>query len=114
MTDEISPGELARRLDEILRVVQSLVSRAEYTADQRHIEHRFGEIEHDITDKRRVHDRDIHDLREELKAVRAKVEEESKSDGVNFRQAIYMGLVPGIVMVITLLVSVLLAFKGGK
>lgn len=121
MADEVSTGELARRLDaitsrfdEITRLLQGLVSRAEYSADQRAAERRFMELEQDIAEKRRVHDQDIRDLREEIKALRTKVDDADKSNGVNLRQAVYSGLVPGILLVVSLLVTVLLAFKGGR
>jgi hypothetical protein len=125
VADEPSNGELARRLDDIARILLGLVSRAEYTADQRHTEHRFAELEHDIAEKRRGHDEDMREmrveltkLRDETKDVREKVGEKlaerDRSSSVNFRQAIYNGIVPGIFLVITLLVTVFLAFKGGK
>lgn len=91
MADEVSTGELARRLDEIQRLLQGLVSRAEYTADQRHAEHRFTEMEADIRDLQR------------------RLDEREKTSGANVRQAIYAGLIPTCLF----LVTILLQLKGG-
>lgn len=111
MTDEPSTRELARRLDEILRLLQGLVSRAEYTADQRHSEHRFNELEHDILEKRHAHDEDVRELRTELNTIRDQLAKTRDSSGVNFRQAVYSGLIPAILLLVTLLVG-FLQIKG--
>lgn len=117
MSDEISTGELARRLDEFARLLQGLVSRVEYTEYQRHVEHRFTELEHDILEKRHAHDEDMREIRAELNAVRAELaktrESGTRESGVNFRQAIYSGLIPAILLLVTLLVG-FLQIKGGK
>jgi chromosome segregation ATPase len=121
VADEPSNGELARRLDDIARLLQGLVSRAEYTADQRHVERRFTEMEHDIAEKRRVHEQDIRDLREEnkdlrteIKGLRTELAAANSNNGTNFRQAIYSGAVPGIIFLLGIIVTIFLAFKGGK
>lgn len=107
MADEPSNAELARRLADITLLLQQVVGRPEYTADQRHTEHRFTEIERDIEDVRRIHGEDIKD-------VTKRIEEHAKTSGSNLRQALFNGLLPAIFLVVGLLVTILLAFKGGK
>jgi hypothetical protein len=107
MADEPSNAELARRLADITLLLQQVVGRPEYTADQRLGEHRFTEIERDIEDVRRTHIEDIKDILKRL-------EEQAKAKGSNLRQALYNGLLPAIFLVVGLLVTVLLAFKGTK
>lgn len=107
MADEPSNAELARRLADIVTLLQQVVGRPEYTADQRLAEHRFTEIERDIEDVRKTHTEDIKD-------VNKRFEEQTKSSGSNLRQALYNGLLPAIFLVVGLLVTILLAFKGGK
>jgi hypothetical protein len=92
VADEVSTGELARRLDSITLLLQKLVSREEYTADQRLAEHRFTEIEADI------------------RALSGRLDRREESTGTNIRQAIYAGLLPSILF----LVGILLQLKGGK
>lgn len=105
MADEPSNAELARRLTEIALLLQQVVGRPEYTSDQRHVEHRFTEIERDLDDVRRTHAEDI-------KEVFRRFDEQSKAGGSNLRQALYNGLLPAVFLVVSLLVTVLLAFKG--
>jgi hypothetical protein len=101
--DEPSNGELARRLDKIEILLQGLVSRAEYTIDQRHVERRLADIDRDVADLRDKHDKDVGELRKALA-------DDGKRQGVNFRQAVYSGALPAILCAI----SVLLALKVGK
>ena len=114
MPNEVSTGELARRLDEIARLLQGLVGRGEYTEYQRLIEHRFTELERDHAEERtarrveQVEERQarkaaIKELRDEFKA-------ESTQSGSNVRQAIYSGLIPGVVF----LLGVLFSLRGGR
>lgn len=107
MADEPGNAELARRLDAITALLQQVVGRPEYTADQRHTEHRFTEIERDIEDVRKTHTDDIN-------AIRGMLSEAAKSRSTDWKQAIYSGLLPAVFLAASLLVTILLAFKGGK
>lgn len=89
MADDVSTGELARRLDQVLQIVQTLVSRPEYTADQRHNEHRFTEIEADIKD------------------LRFDLASQKDRRGADWRQALYAGLVPAALVLAGILFQVL-------
>lgn len=103
--DEPSNAELARSLAEIRGLLQQVVGQPEYNADQRLAEHRFTEIERDLQDVRRTHIEDI-------KEVFRRFDEQNKAGGSNLRQALYNGLLPATFLVVSLLVTVLLAFKG--
>jgi hypothetical protein len=107
VADEPSNADLARQLADIRLLLQQVVGRPEYTADQRLTEHRFTEIERDIEDVRRTH---VDDIKDVLK----RFDDQTKSSGTNIRQALYNGLLPAIFLVVGLLVTILLAFKGGK
>jgi hypothetical protein len=98
VADEVGTGELARRLDEIRGILQGLVGRPEYTEYQRLIEHRFTDLERDLLQE--IADRKAGD--QELK-------DRHDKQGTNWRQAIYAGLIPGVLFLIT----VLLQLKGG-
>lgn len=109
MADASEPNnaELGRRLNEIVILLQQVVGRPEYTADQRLAEHRFTEIERDIEDVRRTHTEDI-------KAIGALLDKAAERRGTDWKQAVYNGLLPAVFLAVTLLVTILLAFKGGK
>jgi hypothetical protein len=116
--DEVSVGELARRFDKFEGFLRDLVTRGEYTTDQRLSNHRFEELGRDIADLRRVHQEDLAEARrvheEFAKDTRTQLKEGTQASGTNFRQAVYNGFVPGIICAIGLLVTILLTFKAGK
>lgn len=97
MPDEPSNGELGRRLDEIRILVQGLVSRPEYAADQRALEHRLTGLERDIEDVRTQHAKDID-------AVTA--------SRLSWRGIFYTGIVPAVLVLIGVLVQIWLATRG--
>jgi hypothetical protein len=103
VADEVSTGEHARRLDEIRHIVQRLPTREEFTGEQRLTERRFTEIERDVAELVRRVDGDVKDLR-------ARMDERDKASSSNVRQAIYAGLIPSALFLIT----ILLQLKGGQ
>lgn len=107
MPDEPSLGEVVRRLDRMEVLLQDLtlrlVSADVYTRDQREIGRRLTELERDLADRRREHAEDVKDLR-------ARIDDRDKTSGTNVRQAIYAGLIPAVLF----LVTILLQLKGGK
>jgi hypothetical protein len=105
--DEPGNAELARRLNDIAVLLQQVVGRPEYTADQRLAEHRYTAIERDIEDVRHTHVEDI-------KAIRDLLDKAAERRGTDWKQAIYNGLLPAVFLAVTLLVTILLAFKGGS
>ncbi|HEY9367573.1 hypothetical protein [Streptomyces sp.] len=103
MADEVSTGELARRIDEVKGILQGLVSRPEYSSDQRHVEHRFTEIERDIEVEKAARE-----------AADKALHERMDKSGTNWRQTVFSGLVPGVFFLLTMAVTILLAFRGGR
>lgn len=103
MPDEVSLGELARRMDELKVMLRDLVSRGEYATDQRHIERRFGELERDLEVERQARQAADKEIKEQVTSA-------TSTSGTNIRQAIYSGLIPGVLF----LISVLITMRGGK
>lgn len=107
MTDAPSLGELSRRIDHVTATLGQLVQRAEYTADRRYDDRRFIEIEADVAELRRT-------LTEELKALKASIDAATEKRGTNVRQAVYAGLLPALFMMVSIVVQIWLAAKGGS
>lgn len=95
MPDEPSLGELLRRLDRIEGLLRGLVSHDVYSRDMREMERRFTELERDL-------DKERDERQREVTAIRA----ERKDTGANWRQAIYNGLIPAFLCLLTIVVAV--------
>ncbi|MEV6036048.1 hypothetical protein AB0L65_33175 [Nonomuraea sp. NPDC052116] len=107
MADEPSLGELARRIDHVTMTLAQLVQRAEYTADRRYDDRRFAELESDVAELRRQ-------VTEELKALKQSIDTATEKRGSNARQAVYAGLLPALFMMVSIVVQIWLAAKGGS
>lgn len=112
MADDVSTGELARRLDEVLRRLGDLVSRPEYTADQRHWEHRFTDLERDLAEERKSREAVTAEERGERKAADQKLHDRIDSAGTNRRQTLFSGWLPVLLFLVGTAVNLLLAFRG--
>lgn len=103
MADEVSLAEVVRRLVRLEQLLQELslrlVSTDVYNRDQREFERRFTEIERDLAEERTARRADIAEVKARLDGT-----------GTNWRQAIYAGVIPGVLF----LVATLLQLKGGK
>lgn len=110
VTDEPSLGEVVRHLHRIEGQLTDLsvrvVSADLYARDQRELERRFGALEREVQGLRDRLERDVG-------AVEARVEAQGTQSGTNLRQALYSGLLPAAICVVTLLVSALSARGGG-
>lgn len=109
MADEVSTGELARRLDTIQITLAGLVGRAEYAADLRATEHRMSELAADIEDARRQHAEDI-------RAVHQRITDgarDAKDHTMSWRNALYVGVLPALVVLLSILAQIWLAHPGG-
>lgn len=106
MTDAPSPGELSRRIDHVTMTLTQLVQRTEYTADRRFDDRRFTELEADVAELRRQ-------LTEDLKALKQSIDAATEKRGTNVRQAVYAGLLPALFMMVSIVVQIWLAAKGG-
>ena len=91
------------RLDRIEETLRDLglrvVSVDLYTRDRTEIERRLAEIERDIAEEKLARKEAVRDVKAEI-----------AGQGTNWRQAIYAGVIPGLLF----LVGILLQLKGGK
>lgn len=103
MGDEVALAEVVRRLVRLESLLQELslrlVSTDIYTRDQREVERRFTELERDLAEERTARRSDVTEIKARF-----------DSQGTNWRQAIYSGILPAILF----LVGILLQLKGGK
>lgn len=103
MADDYTTAEIVRRLSSIEQTLRELglrvVSVDLYTRDRTEIERRLAEIERDIAEEKLAR-------KEAVREVKAEV----AGQGTNWRQAIYAGVIPGLLF----LVGILLQLKGGK
>lgn len=107
MADEVTSGELGRRLDVIQSLLHGLVSREEYSSDQRHFEHRFTELERDLEAERARRHTEFKELRNEIMTA-------TRERGSSVRQGIYSGLVPSLLVLLSIMVSVALTLWGSN
>lgn len=96
MVDDVSTGELARRLGRMEDLLLRLVSVDVYGRDQKESERRFGEIERDLLDER-----------EARQAADKELQERMDKSGTNWRQALYSGLIPAILVLAGILFQAL-------
>lgn len=115
MSDEPSLGEVVRGLDKLEKRLEQfirefslrVVDTAVYGRDQREWERRFTEMQRDIEQVREAGEKAV-------KAITDRLDAQTTSKRADWRQVVFNGLVPGISLLLTLLVTILLAFKGGK
>jgi hypothetical protein len=108
VAEDPSNWELARRLDDIHRLLGGLVGDREYKADQRGTERRLAGLEDDLAEERR-------ERAEAVRAVRELVETQAKraAEGrMSWRSALWTGLLPALVAAIGVIVTVLLSHGG--
>jgi hypothetical protein len=111
--DEPTNSELARRLDAIQGLLQTLpqtmVGRAEYASDQRGVEHRFAELAADIEDVRHQHTEDTRALHERI----SNTTQNSVANRQHWQHLIYTGLMPTIVAIAGVIGALWLGSHGG-
>jgi hypothetical protein len=102
--EDPSNAELGRRLDGIAGLIQGLIGRAEYAADQRGIEHRFTEHERDLSELRRC-------IEDGLRETGQRITDQEKAVSAqrrHWQDLIYTGIIPAIVAAIAIIVQWLL------
>lgn len=111
MADDYSTGEIVRRLDRLEELLRELslrvVSVDLYTRDRAEIERRLAEIERDLVDERQAR-------KEDVKALREQLDKHAEKQSGNWRQALYGGVVPGLIVLVSVAVQIMLATRGGK
>lgn len=109
MADDITNGELARRLDDLRHMLADLVGRPEYQADQRGTDRRLLDLERDLESLQQQHAKDNEAVyRHIAEQVKAAAERHQ-----SWRTIVYTGLIPAAVVLIGILVQLLLAHSGG-
>ncbi|MDB5911099.1 MAG: hypothetical protein JWP34_5216 [Massilia sp.] len=100
MPDEPGLGEVVRRLERLETLLLSLrvVSEDLYNRDQRETERRFTELERDLADERQARQVADRELKEQFTAA-------TTTSGSNMRQAIFSGLIPGVLFLISILIT---------
>jgi hypothetical protein len=99
-------GEVVRRLDRFEEMLREfglrVVSQERYNTEQRLWENRFTELQRDLADEREARKADVKELKDNA-------QQRTSQTGSNIRQAVYSGLIPGVVF----LLGVLFTLKGG-
>jgi hypothetical protein len=60
------------------------------------------------------HEKDISEIKRDIEAIRELFKEATAKRTTDWKQALYNGLLPAAFLAVTLLVTILLAFKGGR
>lgn len=111
MADDYSTGEIVRRLDRLEELLRDLslrvVSVDLYTRDRAENERRLAEIERDLLDERQARKEDVRELRDLL-------DRHADKQSGNWRQALYGGVIPGCIVLVSVAVQIVLATRGGK
>ena len=89
-----------------------VVTRVEYTADQRTAERRWAELDRLVAEVRQVHAEDIREIRLSLDKLVGRFEVAQERRGSNLRQNIYSVLIPSLLFLGSVLVQIWMA-KGG-
>jgi hypothetical protein len=108
MADDITNGELGRRLDDLKSIMQGLIGRPEYEADMRAGNHRVDDVCRDLAAFREQHDKDI-------KAVNQRISEQVKAAAEHrqsWRTVIYTGIIPALVVLVGILVQLWISHGG--
>jgi hypothetical protein len=106
--DEPSNGELAWRLDDMRKMLQDLVGRAEYSAHQQAIDLRFARLGDDVQDLRRTHETDVGKLHTRIDGQAATM----AANRLSWRAIVYTGIIPALLVGAGILVQLWLS--GGK
>ncbi|WP_067483753.1 hypothetical protein [Actinomadura hibisca] len=109
MTNDWSMGEVVRRLDRIEQHLGDMGLRLVpvdlHTRDRAETERRFAELERDVADERQARKDGDKDIRDQL-------DRQNDRQGTSWRTAIYSGVIPSALFLITILLQ--LKSGGGK
>lgn len=107
--DEPSNWELARRLEDIQKMLALVVGHPEYAADRRALDYRLDGLQRDLETERRERAGDVKAVNDRLdKQAEAGVEHR-----MHWRSLIWTGALPAAVALIAVLVTILLNIHGG-
>lgn len=138
MADEPSLGEVVRRLDRVEG--QQTVSPVLYGRDRAEMERRVSELERELDSERAARlaaveveraarqaaietehavwraalEAERAARKEADRLLREQLEKQADKQSGNWRQALYGGLVPGLIVLVSVAVQTILATRGGK
>jgi hypothetical protein len=107
--DEPSNAELGRRLDDIQRMLASLVGRDVYLSDQRGTEYRLADLARDLEQERT-------DRASAIAAVSRRLDEQAKAGAEHrqhWRSLLLTGVLPAAVTLAGILVTLWISHHGG-
>jgi len=120
MTSEPTNGELARRLEDIQRMLSGVVGHPEYEADKRGSDFRLSEVERDLAEERRERAAAIGqeraDRAEAIREVNQRISDQAKAGAehrMHWRELLLTGVLPAVVALVGVLVTILLNYHGG-
>lgn len=123
MGDGSSSGEadaraIVRGMQDIAGLLRDGVGRHEYLADQRHVDHRFTDLETDVGDLKKMHTDDVKGISDQitthLRDHRTDDQNSRTSERADWRQFMYAGIAPFAIGIIIAVFSAWLATRGGK
>lgn len=120
MPDDPSNWELARRLDDIHRMLAGVVGHPEYAADKRAVDFRLAELERDLAEERRERAAAIETERAArdaaVRAVGKRLDDQAKADGESrgrWHDRLWTGALPAVVALLGVLVTLWISHHGG-
>jgi hypothetical protein len=107
--DEVTTGELARRLADIQQMLATLVGRDMYLSDKQGTEWRLAELASDLERERQERAADV-------KAVNGRLDAQAKAGAehrMHWRALLLTGVLPAAVTLIGILVTLWISHHGG-
>lgn len=102
MPDEPSLGEVVWRLENLEALLRDLslrvVSEDVYSRDQRETDRRISQLERDLAAEREARKTEVEKVREQVTST-------TSQSGTNVRQAIYSGLIPAALFLVSILIN---------
>lgn len=109
MGDEVTTGELARRLEDIRQLLATLVGRDVYLSDKQGTEWRLNELARDLQRERDERAADV-------KAVNDRLDTQAKAGvehRMHWRALVLTGVLPAVVALFGIIVTLWISHHGG-
>lgn len=107
--DEPTNWELARRLEDIQKMLAVVVGLPEYAADRRALDYRLDDLQRDLETERRERANDV-------KAVNDRLDKQAEAGTehrMHWRALLWTGALPAVVALLGVLVTLWIAHNGG-
>lgn len=109
MADDVTTGELARRLADIQQMLATLVGRDMYLSDKQGTEWRLAELARDLDSERR-------ERAEAVKALSDRLDAQATAAGENrmhWRTLLWTGALPAMVALLGVIITLWISHHGG-